>query len=317
MPGSYRIIDLFCFKEVLNQIMKCSCQAEGGFVLYQNTDQIQVNSFHSVLDVVCRNCTRKVSFGTSTIVDMVGSAIPKPDIDVKINSFLDSYEEKSKLCIVRGLWAELHRADSRIMGGPSICSWLESPATAVDVGQQPSDTLDLFPDTNCDLDEAGGGEEHITGLLGLQDQESRYKSHEGTLEHSSIERVVSEEIGGSLVRGRSCPHCKKQFKKAFNLKQHIRTHTNEKPLKCDICLKRFNDRSSMNKHVRTMHVDFKPHKCSVCDKNFASTSHLSEHMVKHTNQRRFQCEKCNKKFAFRSSLNKHMNSEACRKMMVE
>ena len=26
-PGTYRLMDLFCLREVLNQIMKCSCQA--------------------------------------------------------------------------------------------------------------------------------------------------------------------------------------------------------------------------------------------------------------------------------------------------
>ncbi len=27
VPGTYRLMDLFCLREVLNQIMKCSCQA--------------------------------------------------------------------------------------------------------------------------------------------------------------------------------------------------------------------------------------------------------------------------------------------------
>jgi hypothetical protein len=26
VPGTYRLMDLFCLREVLNQIMKCSCQ---------------------------------------------------------------------------------------------------------------------------------------------------------------------------------------------------------------------------------------------------------------------------------------------------
>ena len=35
VPGTYRIIDLYCLKEVLNQIMRCSCNSNQGFALYQ------------------------------------------------------------------------------------------------------------------------------------------------------------------------------------------------------------------------------------------------------------------------------------------
>ena len=106
----------------------------------------------------------------------------------------------------------------------------------------------------------------------------------------------------------SCNFCRKEFKKSFNLKQHVRTHTNEKPLQCSKCERRFNDRSSMNKHMRTVHSEIRPHRCLVCDKCFTSASHLSDHQVTHTNQKKYNCVQCGKRFAFRSSLNKHTSS---------
>jgi len=295
VPGSYRIIDLFCFREVLSQITKLSCRCDGGFGLYQDVDQVKVNSFHSVLDMICHNCNRKVSFGTSTIVDnMVGSAVQKPDIDVKMNFFSDSFEERGS--ILSSLWSELHGADNR-----ESC-WLET--NTVDVDQDGS--MDLFPDTN--LEPTRSEDEVFDGILRLPDADSPNKT-EDTVTHVIV--PIIRENQRKATSGRSCQLCGKEFKKAYNLKQHIRIHTNEKPLKCDHCDKRFNDRSSMNKHTRTVHVDFKPHSCQVCGKSFASTSHLNEHMVKHTNQRNYQCDNCSKKFSFRSSLTKHMNGKAC------
>ena len=102
-----------------------------------------------------------------------------------------------------------------------------------------------------------------------------------------------------------CNICNKAFKKLFNLKQHMRVHTNEKLLKCAQCKKRFNDRSSMNKHTKTVHADLRPYTCSLCEKCLTSSSHLKDHQVTHTNQKEFQCLQCGKSFAFRSSLNKH------------
>jgi len=264
-PGSYRIIDLFCFKEVLNQIMKCSCQSANGFGLFQqDPDESGSSSFHTILDIVCRNCTQKISFGTSIILDAFASGVlAKPDIDLRIESCFEHLDDDTLLA--RKLRQKLHHS--------SVADWRDGDEEEGEGGNTAVVTI--------------SADQQISDTLNQQLQSSQ------------------EIKSSTSSSGLTCGICGKVFKKAFNLKQHVRTHTNEKPLQCARCEKRFNDRSSMNKHVRTVHTDVRPHPCTVCGKCFTTNSHLTDHQATHTQQKRFQCLQCGKRFAFRSSLNKH------------
>ncbi|CAK9437024.1 uncharacterized protein LODBEIA_P14890 [Lodderomyces beijingensis] len=83
-----------------------------------------------------------------------------------------------------------------------------------------------------------------------------------------------------------CPQCDKVFKKPYNLKSHMKTHSVEKPFQCSHCPKSF-ARSHDKKRHEVLHQGVKNFKCEGylqdgttrwgCGKKFARSDALSRH----------------------------------------
>ncbi|XP_064641574.1 zinc finger protein 341-like [Lineus longissimus] len=51
-----------------------------------------------------------------------------------------------------------------------------------------------------------------------------------------------------------CQYCEKSFAKNFDLQQHVRSHTGEKPFQCIVCGRAFAQKSNVKKHMQTHKV---------------------------------------------------------------
>eukprot|EP00483_Globobulimina_turgida_P013490 UN13515 len=61
---------------------------------------------------------------------------------------------------------------------------------------------------------------------------------------------VSVPVECAKDNGNQCSYCQRRFSRKYNLKQHIKTHTKEKPFQCLICSKRFTQKHSLVENMR-------------------------------------------------------------------
>ena len=82
-------------------------------------------------------------------------------------------------------------------------------------------------------------------------------------------------------RNDTCEYCGKIFKNCSNLTVHRRSHTGEKPYKCDLCSYACAQSSKLTRHMKTHgRVGKDVYRCRFCDMPFSVASTLEKHMRK-------------------------------------
>ncbi|KAM4695862.1 zinc finger and BTB domain-containing protein 34 [Rhinophrynus dorsalis] len=82
-------------------------------------------------------------------------------------------------------------------------------------------------------------------------------------------------------------------------------HPYNERLVCVYCGKTFNQKGSLDRHMR-LHMGITPFVCKFCGKKYTRKDQLEYHIRGHTDDKPFRCEVCGKCFPFQGTLNQHL-----------
>ncbi|XP_043936799.1 histone H4 transcription factor [Protopterus annectens] len=137
--------------------------------------------------------------------------------------------------------------------------------------------------------------------------ETVFENPEWFYRHVDMHGQCSEqkEPGADSLVACKWRECGNFFKGKFKLREHLRSHTQEKVVACPTCGGVFASNTKFFDHIRRQTaIDFQRFQCSHCSKRFASERLLRDHMRNHVNH--YKCPLCDMTCPSPSSLRNHI-----------
>lgn len=107
----------------------------------------------------------------------------------------------------------------------------------------------------------------------------------------------------------SCDICHKEFITLANVNIHKRkVHEDIKNSLCTICGLSLYDKSQLKQHMMS-HSSERPFKCNQCEATFRHFNDVAVHNRLHTGERPFQCKFCDQKFIANTNMTKHLKAK--------
>ncbi|XP_047003740.1 zinc finger protein 761-like isoform X4 [Schistocerca americana] len=104
-----------------------------------------------------------------------------------------------------------------------------------------------------------------------------------------------------------CPVCDAHVKQRNAFLEHMRSHTGDRPFRCDKCSASFACSARLTVHQKSVHGP-RTYQCTTCSKAFQTKHHLERHQVIHTKKRPFKCPYCSYSCNAQGNMIKHVRT---------
>ncbi|BFZ17605.1 hypothetical protein BsWGS_20643 [Bradybaena similaris] len=159
-------------------------------------------------------------------------------------------------------------------------------------------------------------EEEEGGLKGESFQDKKASTRDALIAVKQLYSLkkqtttVEEEKSCPTASGAlQCMVCSRIFRGSSYLRQHMRTHTGDRPHQCSVCYRSFTSRDILKKHMY-VHKEQRDFKCGECGKLFKRLAHVQQHLRIHSQERTFRCSVCDKLYKTQHSLTVHVRTHS-------